>query len=91
MYHRLYQPTPEQPLDFEATIERTLIDLSRKYAVRKILFDPWQMQAVAQRLTKQGLPVEEFPQTSPNLTAASQNLFDLIESQRASAHAAARA
>ena len=45
------------------------------------MFDPWQMQAVAQRLAKAGLPVEEFPQTCPNLTAASQNLFDLIESQ----------
>jgi phage terminase large subunit-like protein len=48
--------------------------------VQKILFDPWQMQSVAQRLLKRGLPIEEFPQTSPNLTSASQNLFDLIES-----------
>ena len=39
------------------------------------------MQATAQRLVKQDLPIEEFPQSSPNLTAASQNLFDLIESQ----------
>jgi hypothetical protein len=39
------------------------------------------MQAVSQRLVKAGLPIEEFPQTTGNLTAASQNLFDLIESQ----------
>jgi phage terminase large subunit-like protein len=37
------------------------------------------MQSTAQRLTAAGLPVEEFPQTSGNLTAASQNLYDLIE------------
>lgn len=81
VYHRIFQPSPERPLDFEQTIEATLLELSRKYQVKKILFDPYQMMAVAQRLVKQGLPVEEFPQTAANLTAASQNLFDLIESQ----------
>lgn len=79
--HRIYQPTSDSPLDFELTVETALLDLMRCYAVRVILFDPWQMQATAQRLTKAGLPLEEFPQSSPNLTAASQNLFDLIESQ----------
>ena len=79
--HKLYQPTSEQPLDFELTVEAALLNMARSYQVRKVLFDPWQMQAVAQRLQKQGLPVEEFPQTSANLTAASQNLFDLIEAQ----------
>jgi hypothetical protein len=39
------------------------------------------MISTAQRLAKAGVPMEEFPQSSPNLTAASQNLFDLIESQ----------
>jgi phage terminase large subunit-like protein len=80
-HHLIFQPSPEQPLDFEATIERTLLELRNKYQVVKVLFDPWQLQAVAQRLLKAGLPVEEFPQTVPNLTAASQCLFDLIESQ----------
>jgi phage terminase large subunit-like protein len=39
------------------------------------------MVSTAQRLAKAGVPIEEFPQSSPNLTAASQNLFDLIESR----------
>jgi Phage Terminase len=79
--HRVFQPTPDQPLDFELTIEVYLLDLMRRFRVRSIFYDPWQMQATAQRLIKAGLPLEEFPQSSPNLTAASQNLFDLIESQ----------
>jgi terminase large subunit-like protein len=79
--HRIYQPTSDQPLDFELTIETYLLDLTQRFAVRQILFDPWQMQATAQRLRKAGLPLQEFPQSSPNLTAASQCLFDLIESQ----------
>jgi phage terminase large subunit-like protein len=79
--HYVFQPTPDRTLDFEATIEATLKDLARRFNVRKILYDPWQMQSVAQRLVKQGLPLQEFPQSSPNLTQASQCLFDLIQSQ----------
>jgi len=79
--HRIFQPSPDAPLDFEATIEETLIDLSTRFAVRRIAFDPYQLQATMQRLQKRGLPVREFPQSVPNLTLASQNLYELIESR----------
>jgi phage terminase large subunit-like protein len=79
--HRIYQPSAKEPLDFEHTIEACLLNLTRRFRVRSILYDPWQMQAIAQRLTKAGLPMEEFPQSVPNLTQASQWLFDLIEAQ----------
>jgi phage terminase large subunit-like protein len=79
--HRVFQPSDDDPLDFEATIERTLLDWHNRFLVRKVLFDPWQMQATAQRLTRAGLRIEEFPQSSANLTAASQNLFELIQGQ----------
>ena len=81
VYHRIFQPSPEQPLDFEATIERTLLELRNKYYVKKIVYDPSQLQATMQRMARAGLPIEEFPQTMPRLTAAAQNLFDLIEAQ----------
>lgn len=81
VFHRVSQPSPLDPLDFESTIERTLIELRDRFAVCKVLFDPWQMQATAQRLRNHGLPIEEFPQSPANLTAASQNLFELIQSQ----------
>ena len=76
--HRVFQPSPDDPLDFEGTIEATLVDLYKRFAIKKILFDPYQMQATAQRLFRAGLPIHEFPQSSPNLTAASQNLYELI-------------
>jgi hypothetical protein len=76
--HRIWQPSPDQPLDFERTIEAALIDLHNKFNIVSVLYDPWQMQAVAQRLTRAGIKLQEFAQTTPNLTAASQNLFDLI-------------
>jgi phage terminase large subunit-like protein len=37
------------------------------------------MQAVAQRLAHCGLPLVEFPQSVPNLTEASSNLYELIK------------
>lgn len=76
--HVVFQPMPEQPIDFEATIEKTLRDWCRKYRVKQIFYDPHQMQAVAQRLIRDRIPMVEFPQTQPNLTAASQCLYELI-------------
>jgi hypothetical protein len=37
------------------------------------------MQAVAQRLTAAGLPMIDFPQSVPNLTESSTNLYEAIK------------
>jgi Terminase large subunit, ATPase domain len=79
VFHRIYQPAPDDPLDFEATIEATVLDLRKRFRLRKVLYDPYQMVASAQRLARQGVKMEEFPQSVPNLTAASQNLFELLQ------------
>jgi hypothetical protein len=78
-FHRVYRPSPNEPLNFEGTIELTLLDLHARFRVAKILFDPWQMQATSQRLQKRGLRIEEFPQSVGNLTTVSQNLYELIQ------------
>ena len=79
VWHRIFQPSPDDPLDFELTIEKTLLELQRRFWVREVRFDPWQMQAVAQRLTAAGLPMIEFPQSVPNLTESSTNLYELVK------------
>jgi phage terminase large subunit-like protein len=81
VWHRIYQPSVDDPLDFEATIEATLRDLRQRFRLRKVLYDPFQMHATAQRLQGAGVPMEEYPQSVPNLTRASQNLFELIEAR----------
>jgi phage terminase large subunit-like protein len=81
VWHRVFQPTPDDPLSFEDAIEGTLLDLHKRFRVIQVLFDPWQMQATAQRLARAGLRVEEFPQSPGNLTIASQNLYELIEAR----------
>jgi len=80
VWHRIFQPTPKDPLNFEDTIEETLLDLANRFTVEEIKFDPFQMISTAQRLQEARLPMLEFAQTVPNLTAASSNLFDLIKS-----------
>jgi phage terminase large subunit-like protein len=79
--HRVFTPTPGDPIDFEATVERTILEWRKHFQLRKVWFDPYQMAAVAQRLAKANVPIEEYPQTIPNLTAATSNLFDLIQSR----------
>jgi phage terminase large subunit-like protein len=79
VWHRIFQPSSANPLDFEQTIEKTLLDLHKRFRVRKVLYDPYQMHATAQRLVKAGLAMEEFPQSTPNLTEASQNLYELFK------------
>lgn len=76
---RFWQPSPEDPLDLEETIEKYLMELSEKYYIREILYDPYQFHRSATTLAKKGLKLTEFPQTVPNLTAIGQNLYDLIE------------
>ena len=81
IWHRIYQPTPTEPLNFEATVEATIRELKSKFRIAKVCFDPWQMQSTAQRLRWAGIWIEEFTQSSPRLTEASQNLFELIKSR----------
>jgi phage terminase large subunit-like protein len=79
--HRVFTPGPGDPIDFEATVEATVLDWRKRYHLRKVWFDPFQMVSVAQRLAKAHVPVEEFAQTVPNLTVATSNLFDLIQAR----------
>ncbi|HMF29763.1 MAG TPA: terminase TerL endonuclease subunit, partial [Candidatus Cybelea sp.] len=60
-------------------VEATLLDLQKRFHLRKVLYDPYQMQAVAQRLSRARVRMEEYPQTVSNLTDASQNLYELID------------
>ena len=79
VFHRIFQPTASAPLDFEATVERTVRELRGRFSVRGVYFDPYQMASVSQRLQASGVPMREFPQTVANLTAMGSNLYELIK------------
>src|SRR5205823_5888187 len=81
IWHCVFQPTPDEPLDFENTVERVVLELRRRFDLRLVRFDPYQLVATAQRLRAKGVRIEEFPQSVPNITEASQNLYELIKSR----------
>jgi phage terminase large subunit-like protein len=89
VWHRIFQPSPHDPLDFEATIEHTLTELNDKFDVKEIRFDPYQLVAVAQRLKGQHLPMIEFAQSVANLTESSTNLYELIKGRNLELYAEA--
>jgi phage terminase large subunit-like protein len=53
--------------------------LNQRFDIQEVRFDPYQMISSAQRLQRVGLPMQEFPQSVPNLTEVSTNLYDLIK------------
>jgi phage terminase large subunit-like protein len=79
VFYRVFQPSVREPLDFEGTIGHTVRDLTTRFAVRGVFYDPYQMAAVAQGLQRVGVPMREYPQTVGNLTEIGTNLLDLIK------------
>src|SRR5262249_37076813 len=77
--HRVWQPSAKKHLDYQATIVATLREWHRNYLVQAVWFDPHQMQAVAQQLAAEGIPMQEYSQSAGNLTAMGSNLFELIQ------------
>lgn len=86
--HRIWMPRKGEPLDLEETVEAFLLDLRRSgYRIGSVIYDPYQMARSSQTLRKAGLRMVEMPQTSANLTAAGQNLFELIRGRNLSMYA----
>ena len=56
-----------------------MLDLRKRFRLRKVKCDPVPDDRRAQRVARQGVKMEEFPQSVPDLTAASQNLFELLQ------------
>jgi hypothetical protein len=77
--HKIFQPSPDDPLDFEATVETSVRTLYSRFRVQQVLYDPYQMAAVAQRLARNHVPMIEYPQSVPNLTEMATILYELFK------------
>ena len=44
--HRIFQPSPREPLYFERTIEGTPLSFRQRFSLRAVYYDPYQMAAV---------------------------------------------
>ena len=81
VWHRIMKPRPDKPIEFE-DIYNTIGVMCNRYRVQKVVFDPYQMESVAQRLKAQFVPIEPMAQSTPTLTAIGTNLYDLLKSKR---------
>jgi hypothetical protein len=77
--HRIFTPGPGRPIDFATEVEQTLREWSRRFKIRAVWYDPYQMAASSQRLRREGVPMQEYAQSANNLTAVAENLFTLIK------------
>jgi phage terminase large subunit-like protein len=76
--HRIWKPTPTEPLDLESTVEQDLRHLNDQNYVVEFLADPYQFHRSISTLQAAGLPIQEFPKTPANTTLMGQTLFDLL-------------
>ena len=78
--HRAFTPAPGDPINFEQTVDATIIDWRNRFVLRAIGEPPRQSQASAQRLAKAGMPIKEYPQTVPKLDGGHEATY-LIKSR----------
>lgn len=78
--HRIWQPTPEDPMDLENTVQAYVVELSRRFTLERLLFDPTQLHqagtALRNLLGKE--VIEELPQTPGNCTLMGETLWSLV-------------
>lgn len=77
--HRIFYPRKGETLDLEDTLEAAVRDFDQRFRVIEVRFDPWQFMRSSQALAKDGISMQEFPQSLPNLTAMSTNLYELMK------------
>jgi phage terminase large subunit-like protein len=77
--HQVFIPRTGETLDIEETAEAAVLSLRSRFALQSVYFDPWQAFGLAQRLTRQGVKMEEFAQTPANLTMMASNLLDIVK------------
>ena len=80
VWHRIFVPQG-RTINF-AKIEEAILLLHRSFDVSAVAYDPTQMVAVAQGLTRFGVKMVELPATQANSMAFSSLLRDLIEQNR---------
>lgn len=60
-------------------VEQYIIELSKAFHIRALVFDPWQSASLRQRLGKQGINVEEFTFSGSNWQQLTECLLSLFK------------
>jgi phage terminase large subunit-like protein len=75
--HKVWQPHFGSPVDLEHVADY-LRELCGRFRVTAVYYDPWQGLGMAQQLTREGIPMLEYPQTLDRLTRLGSNLLELV-------------
>jgi hypothetical protein len=79
LFHKIWTPGKDDQVDLDATVERELLDIHSKFNIVSVVYDPTHLLQTMLRLKRRGLPTREFTQNVPNMTAASQLLYELFK------------
>lgn len=79
--HRIWKPRLGRPVDLE-DVEDYVLELGRRFEIEVVSFDSHQFLRSAGVLRRGGVPMEELTQSSGNLTAAGNALYELIGERR---------
>jgi phage terminase large subunit-like protein len=74
--HKLFKPNGAD-ISF-SNVELEIAGLSDRFKLKACWYDPYQCEAMAQRLRAAGIEMVGFPQTLANLEAAASNLVTLV-------------
>lgn len=81
LFHKIWKPLKDEPLDLEETLEPFLKEIWDKYNIQIIGFDPSQLLQMKTRLEKDGISMQEVSQVGREMVNASQLLFDLFHDE----------
>ncbi len=86
VFHEVWSPSKGDQVDLDATVEKRLLELYNKYNVVSVVYDPTHLIQTMLRLKRRGLPTRDFTQNVPNMTSASQLLYDLFKNKNLEAY-----
>jgi len=82
-FHKIWKPSPTEPMDFEHTLERYILERHNEgFQIAAIVYDPTQLHRSMTRLAVTIQGVTEFPQTLRNMTGASETLYSLFKNKK---------
>lgn len=75
------QKAGEESID-QTVVFKRIMELRDKYSLRSVAYDPWNGEAMAQALDREGFEVVKFPQSFANLSEPSKEFEKAILSGR---------
>ncbi len=84
-FHAIWTPTPGEPMDFERTLERYILERHNEgFHIASIVYDPTQLHRSMTRMKAiiGDAKVKEFSQTVNNMSAASETLYNLFKNKK---------